>query len=63
MALVLSQNIRMGSLDFTYISYKVCFIQMTWVEHVIVVMYSNSIVDKETEHYFLLNHDTRKPPK
>jgi hypothetical protein len=55
MALVLSQNIRMGSSYSTCISFKVCFIHSTWVQHVVVAMYSASVVDKDTEDYFLLN--------
>ena len=62
-ALVLSQNIGMGSSYFTCMSSNVCLIQMTCVQHVATAIYSTSIVDKDTEGCFLLDQDTRQSPK
>ena len=62
-ALVLSQNIGMGSSYFTCMSSNVCLIQMTCVQHVVVAMYYAFVVDKNTEGCFLLDQDTRQSPK
>jgi hypothetical protein len=62
-ALVLSQYIGMGSSYSTCISIKVCFIQRTCVQHVVVAIYSASVVDKDTDDCFLLSHDTKHSPK
>jgi hypothetical protein len=63
MELVLSQYIGMGSSYSTYISVKVCFIQRTCVQHVSTTLYSASAVDRDTDDYFLLSHDTKHSPK
>ena len=62
-ALVLSQNIGMGSSYFTCMSSNVCFIQITCVQHVATAIYSTSIVDRDTEDYFLLDQDIKQSPK
>ena len=54
-ALLLSQGIGMGSSYFTCMSFIVCFIQRTWVQHIVVAIYFASGVDKDTEYCFLLN--------
>jgi hypothetical protein len=46
---------------FKYV--RVCIIHNSLVEHVAVTMYSTSIVDKEIDPCFLLNHATRESPK
>jgi hypothetical protein len=63
MALVLSQNIIMGSSYSTCISFKVCFIHSTLVQHVVAAIYSASGVDKDIEYRFLLNQYTTHSPK
>ena len=61
--LVLSQNIGMGSSYFTWVSSNVCLIQMTCVQHAAAAIYSTSVVDKDTDDYFLLDQATRQFPK
>jgi hypothetical protein len=63
MALVLSQNIRMGSSYSTYIYFNVCFIHRTSVQHAIDAIYSASVVDNDTDDCFLLSQDTKHSPK
>ena len=62
-ALVLPQSIGMGTSYFTYMSSKVWFIQITWVQHVVAAIYSTSAFDKDTEFFFLLDQYTRQSPK
>ena len=62
-ALVLSQNIGMGSSYFTWMSSNVCVIQMTCVQHAATAIYYASSVDRDTEDCFLLDQTTRQPPK
>ncbi len=63
MALVLSHKMSIGSSNFTWKSYRVCFIHRIWVQHATVAMYYASTVDREIEDCFLLNQATRHPPK
>jgi hypothetical protein len=63
MALVLSQYIGMGSSYSTSISVKVCFIHRTCVQHPVAAIYSSSVVDKDTDDWFLLSQDTKHSPK
>ena len=63
MALVLSQYIGMGSWYSTCISIKVCFIQITCVQHAVVAIYSAWVVARDTDDCFLLIHDTKHSPK
>ena len=60
MELVLSQLIIIGCSYFTSKSSSVCFIQMTWVQHDAVAIYSASAVESEMEGCFLLNHETKQ---
>lgn len=62
-ALVLSQNIRMGSSYFTWMSSNFCLIQIAYVQHVAAAIYFASVVDKDTEDCFLLDQATRQLPK
>jgi hypothetical protein len=59
MVLILSQSIGMDSSYSTCISVRVCFIQRTRVQHVIVSIYSSSAVDKDIDDCLLLFHDTK----
>ena len=63
MALVLSQWRGMGSTYFTSKSASVWIIQSICVEQVAETMYSASVVDKDIEPCFLLNHATKESPK
>jgi hypothetical protein len=63
MALVLSQYIGMGSSYSTCIFVKVCFIQRTYVQHVVVAIYSASVVDRDIDDCLLLSHNTKHSPK
>ena len=62
-ALVLSQNMGIGSSYVTCMSCRLCFIQRTWVQHVVATTYSASAVERVIEDCFLLNHETKQPPK
>ena len=62
-ALVLSQNIGVGSSYFTCMSSNVCLIQMTCVQHAATAIYSASVVDRDIEDCFLLSQATRQFPK
>ena len=62
-ALVLSQNIGMGSSYFTWMSSNVCLIQITCVQHVVATIYYASTKDKDIEDCFLLNQDTKQSLK
>lgn len=63
MALVLSQSIETISSHFNCISCKVFFIQRTRVQQVVVAIYFSSVVDKDTNDFLFLNHDTKNSPK
>ena len=63
MVLVLSQWRGMGSTYFTSKSSSVWIIQSICVQLVAAAMYSASIVDKDIEPCFLLNHATKESPK
>jgi hypothetical protein len=58
-ALVLSHMIDIGSSYSTLISFSVYFIQRTCVQHAIDASYSTSVMDREIEVFFFLNHDMR----
>ena len=62
-ALVLSQNMGIDSSYVTYMSCRFCFIQRTWVQHAAAATYSASAVERVIEDCFLLNHETKQPPK
>src|ERR1044072_1195550 len=62
MALMLSQNKVMTSCMTLYSS-SICFIQKSWVQLLPAAMYSASVVDKDTQFCFLLNHETRLFPR
>ena len=59
---MLSQFITIECSYFMSRSSKVCFIQITWVQHEVASMYSDSAVESEMEDFFLLNYDTKKFP-
>jgi hypothetical protein len=63
MELVLSQDIGMGSSYSTCIFVRVCFINRTCVQHVVVAIYSASVVDRDIDDCFFLIHDTKHSPK
>lgn len=63
MTLVLSHIIGIGSVNYTWISFKVCFIHRICVQQVATIIYFASIVDKEMEACFSLTHDTKHFPK
>jgi hypothetical protein len=63
MVLVLSQYIGMSSSYSTCISVKVCFIQRNCVQHVATAIYSASSLDRDTDDFFFLSHDTKNSPR
>ena len=62
MELVLSHLIGTCSKDKSK-SLSVCFIPRICAQHKLDAMYSTSVVDKATEFYFLLCHETNECPK
>ena len=58
-----SQNIRMGSSYSICISFNVCFIHRTCVQHVVAAIYSSLTVDNDTDDCFFLSQDTKHSPK
>ena len=63
MALVLSHKIGISSLHVMFMSCRVFFIQRIWVQQAAAAIYSTYAVNKDTKDCFLLDQDTKKPPK